>query len=539
MRRGYLLLGLIGIAAAAIPAFFQQSPGYMDADYYYIGARRLVEGRGFSEMILWNYLDDPTGLPHPSHGYWMPFTSLLAALGMALTGSSGFPAARIMFVLLAAAPPILAARLALRFSGAWRSARLAGILAALPGFYLAYLPTTDSFAPYMVLGGLFFLIVGRLFPNSHPSTDETGVPRLWSGAVEVFGLGLISGVMHLTRADGILWLPVALGCAIWTAQRKQPPGKRIAAALVLAAITSAGYLAVMGPWMGRNLAVFGSPLAPGGSRALWITGYDELFTFPAERLTLQRWLDAGIEEMLEARSWALGMNLQTVLAVQGQLFLTPLILLGMWQLRRDAVIRVGAAVWLLTFLAMSLIFPFQGARGGFFHSGAALQTLFFAAAPSGLDVVVDWGSRKRSWNPQQAWRVFSAGMIVLAAGLALFLALTRSVGEEPGAAAWNRDWTRYQMVELVLPASSLKVDSAVMVNNAPAFYAATGRPAVSIPFGDLESLLAAANGYGVRYLLVELDQVQGEQLYEHPQDRPGLRYLGTAAETRIYEIIPR
>ncbi len=39
-------------------------------------------GYGFSEMVLWNFLDDPEGLPHPSHGYWMPLVSILSAAGM-------------------------------------------------------------------------------------------------------------------------------------------------------------------------------------------------------------------------------------------------------------------------------------------------------------------------------------------------------------------------------------------------------------------------------------------------------------------------
>ena len=78
--RFYLLFGLIGLVPLALMAFFQTSPGYMDADYYYAGGLRLAEGKGFSEEIIWNFLDDPAGLPHPSHGYWMPMVSILAAV---------------------------------------------------------------------------------------------------------------------------------------------------------------------------------------------------------------------------------------------------------------------------------------------------------------------------------------------------------------------------------------------------------------------------------------------------------------------------
>lgn len=533
MVRRYALLGLLGLAASAIPALIQHAPGYMDADYYFIGGRSLVQGSGFSEMILWNYLDDPVGLPHPSHGYWMPLTSLLAAAGMALAGKAEFPAARLGFFTIAAVLPVLAALLTLQIYREWRFAWLAGILAALPGFYLAYLPTTDSFGLYMFFGAVFLLVANRLF------TVEAGTNRpAASGSratVAVFALGLISGMMHLTRADGLLWLPVALGCGLTLAWREPNSRRRAAAAVRLAAIIAAGYLVVMGPWMMRNLQVFGSPLAPGGSRALWITGYDELFTYPAARLTPERWWASGWVHLLRARGWALGLNLQTALAVQGQVFLGPLIVLGMWRGRRSAAVRVGAAAWLLTFLAMTLVFPYQGARGGFFHSGAAAQLLFFAASPAGLEAIIEWGSRKRGWEPHLARRIFSLGIIVLAAGLAFFLAWSRT-GQSPDGSIWNRDWERYREVQAALVEAPQGTEFVVMVNNAPAYYAATGGPAVSIPYGDLDALLDAARRYHVRYLLVELEQVQGAQLFSEPKNYPGLLYLGTAAETRIYEI---
>ncbi|MEN6392277.1 MAG: hypothetical protein ABFD53_00485, partial [Anaerolineaceae bacterium] len=78
----YLALFIFEILIILLVGLFQKSPGYMDAEYYYSGGIRLAEGYGFSEEFLWNYLDDPQGIPHPSHGYWMPLASILAAAGM-------------------------------------------------------------------------------------------------------------------------------------------------------------------------------------------------------------------------------------------------------------------------------------------------------------------------------------------------------------------------------------------------------------------------------------------------------------------------
>jgi hypothetical protein len=157
----------------------------------------------------------------------------------------------------------------------------------------------------------------------------------------------------------------------------------------------------MGPWLLRNLALFGGPLGPGGSRALWIREYDELFTYPASLLTFDRWAASGWAVILKARMWAAGLNLQTALAVQSLVFLAPLVLWGAWRLRSDLRVRIGALAWLLTFTAMTLVFPYQGARGGFFHSGAALQPLR-AFSPVGLEACLAWAGRLRSWNIPQA-----------------------------------------------------------------------------------------------------------------------------------------
>ena len=70
--RVYLTLFTFGLISLCIPAIFQQYPGYMDADYYYSVGLQIINGFGLNELVLWNYLDDPAGLPHPSNAYWMP-----------------------------------------------------------------------------------------------------------------------------------------------------------------------------------------------------------------------------------------------------------------------------------------------------------------------------------------------------------------------------------------------------------------------------------------------------------------------------------
>src|SRR4030065_144809 len=70
------------------------------------------------------------------------------------------------------------------------------------------------------------------------------------------------------------------------------------------------------------------------------------------------------------RPRALTSNLSNAFAAQGGIFLFPFILIGLWQLRHDLRTRIAATGWLILFAVMTVIFPFAGSRGSFFHAGA-------------------------------------------------------------------------------------------------------------------------------------------------------------------------
>ncbi len=295
----------------------------------------------------------------------------------------------------------------------------------------------------------------------------------------------------------------------------------------------------MGPWMLRNLSAFGSLLSPGGGHALWITLYDELFAYPASQLTPSHWWTSGLNAILDARLSAAWLNLQTLFAVQGQIFLLPLILIGLWRLRQTLAIQAGVLAWTLTFLAMTLVFPFQGARGGFFHSGVAVQPLFWAVVPVGFQVFLEWGVHRRGWDERQAGRFFQVGLVCIALLLTVIVAYNRVIGDDFRQPAWDGPQRRYFQVEQALQVQNAAPEAIVIVNDAPTYHLASRRSAISIPYGDMNTLFAVAQRYQARYLLLEIEQVQGDALYEQPGDRPGLRYLETVEGIRIYEFVPR
>ncbi len=525
----YILFYLAGLGVIITAGWLLKSPGYMDAEYYYAGGIQLADGKGFYQPFLWNYLDSSPGVAMPSNTFWMPLVSLLAAPGFAIFHS--FIGARLLLWLLAAAVPAMSVYLGSRLHGQMGLATLGGIFALLPAFYLVYLPTTDGFALYMLLGSAFLLAADRLERGSELA------PGL---------LGVLAGLLHMTRADGVLWLAGGLAWIVYTWLRQSgrmapEPGRKTQdwlRLLLSGGLCLAGYLAVTSPWYMRNLAAFGSLFPPGGSKTLWLTQYEDLFVYPAAQLNFARWWGMGWTHMVSTWGQALWSNLQTAVAVQGSTALAPFILIGLIKLRRENMVRLGVGMWLATLLAFTLAFPFQGMNGSFFHSGAAVQPLLWACAPVGAAAAVEWIARLRKWQRGAQVQRF-VSILLVAVCLLLSLGLTyQKVAGDQQSPAWGSGQDDFARADAVLRDLGATPCLVVMVNNPPGYYLATGRSAVVIPYGDETMLLAAASAYHVQYLILDANNAGYlTRLYLQPGSYPGLRYLTSVGDKRLYEFI--
>jgi hypothetical protein len=490
-RWRWAALGLLGLLVASFAAHWVRVPGYMDADYYDVTARSLAGGQGFSETFLWNYLDDPPQVPHPSHLYWMPLASVLAAGGMTLFGTT-FRAAQLPFVLLAGFLPPLTALISLRMTPDPRRAWLSGWFAALPGFFLPYWVTTDTFAVYAVAGAVALWALA----------EATSHADFWRWLLA----GALVGLCHLTRADGVLLLVPGLLAVGWSGRR------RLASTVWLLA----GYAAVMSPWWIRNLMVAGSMMPGGGGRTLWLLGYDELFSYPASILTPGRWWAAGPGAILGVRSAALWSNLKSLVAVNGLVFLGPLMALGAWRLRKQRLVQLALVYLTALLLVMSFVFPFAGTHGGFFHSSVALMPILWPLGAIGLEMAVAWGSRRRRWSVPQALRVFGIGALVLAGLLTAGLSWRRVVGSTGKLPQWEASYRTYVEVGNRLR----ELDSGpglVAVNNPPGFTLASGLPSVVVPNGPPEALRQVVDRYRVAWIVLDENRPAGlSGLYGDP-----------------------
>jgi hypothetical protein len=524
-RNEILILFALALIVLVAESALVHVPGYMDADYYYAGGMQLANGKGFTEPFLWNYLDNPVGIPHPAYTYWMPLTAILAGIGMAITGKPDFISARLLIILLAAIVPPFTAYVSWQLSHRKLSAWLAGGLAIFPGFYGIYMGITDTFPLYMLLGTLFLILASASYHSK---------------VLKYIGLGLVAGLMHLARADGILWLAFGILLILFEGLPNLKQVKQFIPNFLFPFLSlSFSYILIMGLWYLRNYSLFGTLLSPAGGRVLWITNYDQMFGFPSTQFNYQSWLANGLGPALSVRWDALGANLQNALAVQAEVLLLPFILVGCWRLRNVKVIRMAGLMYAATFLVMTLVFPLAGGRGGFFHSGSAFQLILWAAAAEGFIGIVELGVRfRKNWKFERASKGFAFLLFFLTAVLTLALLMQQVIGEASSPSVWDKSFVDYKAVEKSLVDLGAGQDQIVAVNNPPGYYVATGRQAIVIPDGSVNSLLAAAKQFNASYLILERNTVSGlRDLYNRPRSMQGLVYLKSVDQIQIFKFV--
>jgi hypothetical protein len=515
-RLDMLALFVFALAVNALASRFISQPGYTDAYYYFGGARQLASGQGFTEPYLWNYLAplralDPSRPLWPSHLYWMPLVSILAApfmagawqlAGASLSNAALFRAAQLPFALLASALPVLSYLVAGMVGGVRRHGLAAGLLTLFSPFYFVFWTTTDAFALYALVaaGAIVFTAL---------AINRPAKAHRW-----LFGAGLAAGLAHLTRADGVLLI---LCLVLWVAVRPIS-GLGWRARLLRATILLAGYALVVAPWFWRNWVTAGAPLGPGGLRTIWLTNYDDLFTFAPERLSAAAYLAAGAGTILSGKWSAFLANAQTVVAVQGSVVAFPFVLIGWWRLRRNALIQLAVLYGLAVLAAMTLVFTFPGARGGYFHSGAALLPFFMACAVVGVDVTVEAVAlRLRHWQPERSKPIFTGLLVGFALLLTVAVFWKRVIGPDFSQPTWQTSERVYGQAGAWLSGEG-QDGVTTAVNDPPGWNYWTGWPAIVIPNGDAATLRRAMTTYGAHFVVLDSNRPAAlSGLYASPQ----------------------
>jgi hypothetical protein len=468
------------LAALLVP-----SAPYTDAAYYTLAAQRLADGHGFTLPVLYSFLEvggalpaDP-GLPVDAFGHWMPLTSIVAAGPMALIGSSDWRTGQVSMVALSVAWVGIAHGVTWDLWRVRSSALVAALLAIFAGPLLIMLPLLDSFAPFGVLGSLALWASMRAVRS----------PARWGWWLVAAG-GLI-GLATLARVDGLI-LAVAPAVAWW--QRR--PSVSWPTALGIGVASALAALAVMAPWMARNLALYGGVLPSAGGHTLWITSYNEQFSIGHE-VSIASYLAAGPGLVIGSKLWALAELAGRSLALAGGVF-ALFFLGGMWAFRGRPELRPFIAYWIVMVLAMGLLFTFHAPKGAFVHSAPAWLPMAFAIAVAAVAPV--------STSLGRWWRFLARPRTHrFLIGASLVAAIILSVASSAALlVSWRVADERLRSAATFL-SSAVPRDEVVMFADPARLNLLTGHPGVAAPFDPFEVIDEVVRAYDVRWVVVTLE----------------------------------
>ena len=459
-----------------------QGPSYTDAFYHINAANNLRSGKGLTDDYVWSYLDAPEALPAPAYRYWMPMTSLLAALGIALFPLlDSYIAAQSVFVVSAAATGLVAFRLALMLNGNNRHAWVAGLLTVAGGFYAPRWGAIDTFAPYALFASSALLLTGVIW--------RVGRMRWMIGAL----IGIFAALGHLTRPDGLFLIVTAVAVVLIRLDKIQGTRKRFGRQrLLLVAVMLLFYGLTMSPWFARNLYETGSILPVGGLSTIWLAEYNDLFRFQFSP-NPDHLFGNGLQLFLDTRLRAALHGAATLLAVEGLIVLAPFMLIALWLRRRNELLRGFMIFAIGIHVAMCLVFPVPANRGGLFHAVVALLPFWTVLGALGVDDVADWiGERRRSWRRNYSKPLFSLTALVFA------IAISVVIGFRARSPAQNDMPPLYAAIQNALPD-----DARVMINDPAKQYYYLGMGGVTLPNEPVAMVLDIARQYQVGFLLLE------------------------------------
>jgi hypothetical protein len=490
-----------------------------DAAYYVGVARNLVEGRGLISDAIWSFQTPPLTFPRPAFEVWLPLPSFLCAIPMLVIGPTLW-AAQLASATISAIVAVLTWRLALDASSTVRgrasAARTRSISLGAGMTAAVFLPLVlagvepDSTAVFAALALGSCLLIARLSRAADPpatghasdahANDGRGTPVRSSGP-DLAVLGLLLGLAALTRNEAI-WLALTWAIVAWriagrTGSRSAGPS-RLATWARLVGIPAAIALAVFAPWAIRDWLTFGTPI-PGQAiaNALSLQGSD-IFAWQ-DRPTLDRYLAAGPETLLQLRVTGFTHNLVDVLLLLG----TPVAAIGLVALPRSLrlapSLRPLAAFGAITFIATTVLFPVATTWGTFLHAAGAVEVLLVVSAVLGLDELLEWVRTKRAWEGNVAW--LGPTLTIAAAGL-----LTAVLLPIDGAAS-RATQAKFEALPQALADAGAPLDAEgpVITDNPIWFAESTGHEALALPDEDASSVLDLAEHLGATLLVVSTE----------------------------------
>lgn len=479
------LLVICGLFPALVAFYlhlgqFLPFPGHGDPCYYLDLARNLYLRRGFViDYLAYFHLGLPP-LLHPAGDYWMPLASIVYWAAFQLFGPT-FRAAQVMSAVLGAGLVVLVYRLGRQLLGlpmVW--ALWAALFLAIDLDWIHTVIVPQSGIVFALVLVPFFLLF-----------DEAARRPAW---LVYFLQGLLLGSAHLCRPDGILlWGAFVLMLLI---DFRGGRSWRITA--VALPVGLAGYLLIMGPWLVRNVMVFGRPLPVPSATFPLMTDYEQIFALSPD-LSLRSFLAWGLGPIIGsklAESWR---NVQEIFHFR---WIFLLGFAGFAHLKKLRPFQAALAYLGILWFVMSWIITLpgnHGSHGSFEHALPGVLPLLALAFGAGVYALRDM-TLHLPGRPLVRSAAFVLLHVVIGLNFCYALFAVHELYGYNDAVVVRETRLLYERLQAI--GERLPVDAVVMTRNPWEVYYLTRRPAVQIPSDGLDSFLTVARTYGVTHVLL-------------------------------------
>ena len=307
-----------------------------------------------------------------------------------------------------------------------------------------------------------------------------------------------AALAHLTRQDGVLLVPTLIIVVLFARLQVKTKVAYVFLGLGL-------YLVILSPLLVENYKTFGSALPPGPSKTMFLTNYEDLYSYSRD-LNLQTYLQWGIRNILSSKLHMALSNAKTLYGFFGELpgifillglvdFLTTPDKRGKWSLYLPPALFIG-----FLFAFYSFVATFPSSAGGFERSSMAI-------IPFGVVIAVD------AINHNITSRKIVALLILLLSLLFLYQSVQSVRGTINGNINLGEQLAAVKAVIKTDGGEQGQRDVVIMTRNPWEVYYSTGYKAIQIPNEDINTIYGVAQKFGANYLLLPAPRKALENLY--------------------------
>ncbi len=335
-----------------------------------------------------------------------------------------------------------------------------------------------------------------------------------------------AGSAHLTRQDGVLLLLTLVGVILLSNHHRKIRFRYLLLSLGI-------YLIVLSPLLITNYRIFGAPFPPGPSKTMFLTQYEDLYSY-SKQLTLANYWDWGVSNIIVSK-------LQKALSIARQLysfiggFLAFFIAIGIlglilspnrqsrWRMYLPPLLFLG---FLYTFYTLIATFPGSQRGFGFHKSGMAI-------IPFLVVIAID------SINKNLSSKI----NVTLCILLVLSLFIPQSIQSARTAIVHNAQMgERLEKLKdvLVSDAQVQEQEEIVIMARSPwEVFHTTRFKSIQIPNENIEIIYKVAQHYGANYLLLPAPREALRALYTGDESDDRFQFVGNipGSDMKLFRIV--